>query len=182
MANVLYFIALVPPQEIEEEVKSLKEEIKEKYHSQKALKLPAHITLQKPFHMTEEDEPKLLRAMERAIKAQDEFTIKLKDFGAFPPRVIYVAVENEDSVKTLYENLAEELKKTSLLSEKEVMSKLHPHITIATRDLGKKQFHKAWEEFRNRHFQSIFTADELTLFKHNGKSWDVLKVLKFPSS
>ena len=45
----LYFIALIPPDEIREEVKSLKEEMSARFRSSHALKSPAHITLQMPF-------------------------------------------------------------------------------------------------------------------------------------
>jgi 2'-5' RNA ligase len=47
----------------------------------------------------------------------------------------------------------------------------HPHITIAFRDLKKAIFNEAWDYYSNRLFQEEFTAESVTLLKHNGQFW-----------
>jgi len=64
-------------------------------------------------------------------------------------------------------------------SRKEMMEEIHPHMTIATRDLSKKMFHKAWPEFKDREFKASFTADSLHLLKHSGKQWEFFREFSF---
>lgn len=54
----------------------------------------------------------------------------------------------------------------------------NPHITVAFRDLKKPTFHKIWDDVKNREFMETFLADNITIFKHNGKSWEIFKELK----
>ena len=49
MSESLYFIAVLPSEEIHEEITVLKHEIAEKYESKHALRSPPHITLHMPF-------------------------------------------------------------------------------------------------------------------------------------
>ena len=65
----LYFLAIIPPEEICKRVKSLKQEIAEKYKAKNALKLPAHITLQIPFQLSESEENKFIDILEDFVKA-----------------------------------------------------------------------------------------------------------------
>jgi 2'-5' RNA ligase len=54
----------------------------------------------------------------------------------------------------------------------------HPHFTFAFRDLKKSKFPEAWEHFKDRAINVAMEIGELTLLKHNGKSWDVYQ--QFP--
>ena len=51
-----YFIALVPESPLRDEVDDFKREIKDRFGAAHALKSPAHITLQMPFHWLESEE------------------------------------------------------------------------------------------------------------------------------
>ncbi|MDT0688395.1 2'-5' RNA ligase family protein [Salegentibacter sp. F188] len=169
----LYFIALVPDAELEKQVRELKEEIKEKYNSEKALRLPAHITLQIPFNMNEENEDVLTEALQQVANKADAQKLQLSGFGNFSGRVIYIDVSNPGPVVELHKKVQEALSAIIHIDKKK--SEIHPHITIATRDLSRKEFQKAWPEFKERMFKASFVANSFTLFKHNGKTWDVLK-------
>lgn len=169
----LYFIALVPPIPLQEKIKSIKEEIAEKYHARHALKLPAHITLRIPFKKTEGEEKDLVTVLEKFVEQEISFEIDLFGFGSFPPRVLFVNVANQEPVIELHNRLQKTFEQyTGEIQERQ---NFHPHITLATRDLARDEFRKAWSELKIRHFEDSWHVDHLTLFKHNGKKWDVLK-------
>ena len=55
----------------------------------------------------------------------------------------------------------------------------HPHITIATRDLHKKDFHDAWPMFEKEKFNAEWEANGLSLLRHNRTNWDVIHTCNF---
>lgn len=179
MQKPLYFIALVPEPEIRDQVRDLKEEMKERFGAKHALKSPAHITLQKPFRRPEDMEAEIVQELEKLASKQQPFTVPLKDFGAFPPRVIFVKAENHDPVQQLHENLKKVLSDQFDFTPKEIQTEVHPHMTIATRDLSKSAFHKAWPKFEQRAYEAAFHVKSLFLLKHNSKSWDIYKEFSF---
>lgn len=180
MASNLYLIALVPHEELSERVRNLKLEMKERFNASHALKAPAHITLQMPFRRDEDDEePQLIRELTSFAGGQNSFEVTLDGFDAFPPRVLFLKVENHEPLANLHSRLQRHLKTELNFPDKELMDRFHPHMTIATRDLSKKMFHKAWPEFKEREFRALFTAHAIGLLKHNGKHWDLYRTFSF---
>lgn len=176
----LYFIALVPEEELNGKIKDLKEEIAARHNASHALKLPAHITLLPPFKMNKKEEDLLLMTLDRTSCRLSPFKIELLGFGSFPPRVIFVKIKDPHPVRSLYNELQEELR--TLIAEEYLETRdFHPHITIATKDLVKKNYKNAWKEFRKRDFSENFMATRLSLFRHNGKSWEIQKEFNFSS-
>lgn len=175
-SKALYFAALIPPKHVKEEILQLKLEIKEKFNAAHALKLPAHITILPPFWLEENRESDLLKMLENQAQAQSVFFVELKDFGHFGQRVIYVKVVDHELVKEVYAHFSPLLE--NFLSHFSASS-IHPHITLATRDLNRGDFQEAWKEFKNRSYSNSFPANSLFILKHNGKSWDVLKEFNF---
>ncbi len=171
----LYFIAIVPPLGLKEKIRAYKEEIREKYHSRHALKLPAHVTLQAPFRMSEKKEPDLFALLEEVGEEYHPFPVELSGFGSFPPRVIFIEIKDHNPLKELHRRLEKKIDEKIGLGEREKMGKFHPHITMATRDLDKQNFRKAWADFKIRTFSDSFTARNFTLLKHNGKNWEVYR-------
>lgn len=179
MSKELYLIALVPHEDLRKEVRKLKLEMKERFNASHALKAPAHITLQMPFRRDEAFEKMLISELEYFASGQHAFNITLNGFDAFPPRVIFIKIENHRPAEDLHSELQNILKESLGFTEKVLMSRFHPHLTIATRDLSKKMFHKAWPEFKEREFKASFTADRLHLLKHNGKHWELFREFSF---
>lgn len=168
--KALYFVALLPPSAIREEILKMKLNIKEKFGVAHALKLPAHITLIPPVWLKKEQEMTFFNAIHETTQRHGEFEVELKGFGHFGKKVIFIEVVNHEPVKELHQKLLHFLK--DFLPEDEKRN-LHPHVTLATRDL-KEKFSEVWTEISNHHCHSVFTADSVTLFRHNGKSWDVM--------
>jgi 2'-5' RNA ligase len=175
----LYFIALVPDIQLRENIKKIKQEVCEKYNSCHALKSPAHITLQKPFKRTGDEEQTIIHAIRQTANIQEPFEISLTGYGTFPPKVIYINAQPVDFIGQLHSNLKNHLIEGAHFTDKELSHKIMPHITIAHRDLKPDMFKKAWGEFKNFPFEAKFKAKSIFLLKHNGKNWDINRELKF---
>ncbi|MFD1095449.1 2'-5' RNA ligase family protein [Salegentibacter chungangensis] len=171
----LYFIALLPPAKIRKEIEAFKKELKESYRIKHALKLPAHITLQIPFRMQEKKEPVLIRNLLKFAKDKRSFQVSLSGFGKFSQNVIFVKVSEHRPVIDLFEDLQSNLAQILDLKNHEKAARIHPHITIASRDLKTEVFPEIWAVFKDRNYQSSFRADSIHLFRHNGKTWDILR-------
>ncbi len=179
MSKKLYLIALVPTREIRGEVKQLKLELKKDYNASHALKIPAHITLQMPFTRKASEEEHIIETLQRFAGEQTPFKINLDGFNSFPPRVLFINIVNHQPIRELSQKLNSTLIDSKLVSENRVNNDLHPHMTIATRDLEEQDYHKAWDEFQDREYKNSFTAKSLFLLKHNGKNWDIFREFEF---
>ncbi len=172
---------MIPGEKIREEVRGLKEEFKERYGSKHALKSPAHITLQRPFRRAGNEEEKIVKTLEEFSQDQEQFEVELSGFDCFEPRVIFIKVNDHKKIQNLHLRLNQVLLKDLNFAEKEINTKIHPHITIATRDLDKIKFYRALDEFKDKEFEADFKVKSLFLLKHNGKFWDIYKEFSFYS-
>ena len=168
----LYFIALLPPTPLLEEIDVLKHHFKEAYGSKAALNSPPHLTLHMPFQWKEEKETKLIDALSSFSKGQHRFKIHLENFGCFEPRVIFITVRANPGLDLLQKNLHQFSKqKLNLFNARYKDLPFHPHVTLAFRDLKKQKFFSAWEEFKVKKFSHEFVPDKITLLKHDGQRW-----------
>ncbi len=175
----LYFLALIPPQALRTRVKRLKEDIRDRFGAKHALKSPAHITLQMPFWWDEREEPRLLSTLGAAAAKEHAFHIELDGFDSFAPRVIFVRIANPNSIITLHQRLLPTLRSTLDIPPPYRGDGLHPHMTIATRDLRKAAFHEARAHYRTAPFEASFSTSAIWLLKHSGKHWDMHQALSF---
>lgn len=177
-----YFIATVPETPLSDEVNALREYVGERYESSAALRSPPHITLHMPFRWREDREAQLVSTLSEFIKAGsfDEFTIALRDFGAFAPHVIFVGVVPNEALNNLQHALVLFCRqKLNLFNADYKDRPYHPHVTIAFRDLKKAQFLEAWREFETRKFKADFVARGISLLKHDGHRWEVIHTIGF---
>jgi len=178
----LYLIALIPHIELREQIKALKDEMKERFNAKHALKSPAHITLQMPFRYSNADEPHLIETLQKFAENQHAFSLNLSGFDCFSPRVIFVKVTEYEPMVLLHSKLKTVLSKKMDFEENAITQDIHPHMTIATRDLSVSNFKKAWKEYEKKEFEASFLSKSLFLLKHNGKSWDIYKEFFFKNS
>lgn len=173
----MYFVAALPDEELQNEVQQIKREIAEKYGSKAALKSPPHITLYMPFWWKQEKEEELFTALQNAALQHSTIKVHFENFEAFKPRVIFINVKESDELAALRKDVINNFKKELNIYDKGFEERpFHPHMTVAFRDLKKPMFFKAWdEEFKERLFTGSSDITDLTLLKHNGKSWDVYK-------
>ena len=178
----LYFIALVPGEPVYSEIWQLKEEINDRFASKAALRSPPHITLHMPFKWRETKEDLLFSALEAVANRHQPFTLKLHDFGAFEPRVIYVNVEEVKALGQLQKEIAKTAAADWHIYPLQGGRPFKPHLTIAFRDLKKAKFYEAWTEFKSRQYENSMLVTHLSLLKHNGKNWEVYRKFELSSA
>src|SRR5882672_7021636 len=82
-----YFVAIVPPTPLLEEINEMKFFVEANYDSRAALRSPPHITMHMPFEWKPAKEQELIRQLDRFASACEPVSIDLDGFGSFPPRV-----------------------------------------------------------------------------------------------
>ncbi len=175
----LYFITLIPPENIRKEVELIKKEIKNNYGIKHALKLPAHITIQIPFRMHQSKEKKLFKKLREFSAHRHSWNTKLDGFGRFAKNVIFIKIQEHQPFVQIHKDLQEMMLGFLDLKSHEISAKIHPHITIAARDLKRSHFPGIWEDFKDKSYSASFSVQDIYLFKHNGENWDLLKVFSF---
>ena len=181
--NQLYFIALIPPSPLKDEIQELKLEVKAKFNSSHSLNAPPHITLLSPFRLENEQTEKLDKFLQDFTQKITPFEVTLNDFYTFPPRVIFIDVDQSSELIKTQEKLEELARSHSdLFNYNYAERPFHPHVTLAFKDLSKSNFYKAWDEFKDRGFEATFTADALHLLKHTGEKWKVIHTFSLGGS
>jgi 2'-5' RNA ligase len=175
----LYFIALIPHESLRDQIRSLKERMRNKYGASHALKSTAHITLQMPFKRSSGDEDMISQALMKLAAGEKSFNINLDGFGAFAPRVIFIKISEPDPIIALHSRLKDLLLAELHFSQEEILKEVQPHITVATRDLTKTAFREAWPELKDEEFRASFDVHSIFLLKHNGRSWDIFGEFNF---
>ena len=175
----LYFIAIIPPDEICEAVTNVKQEFAHRFKSSKALKVIPHITLKAPFKFSPEDHTTLLRWFALTPASVHPFRQELKNFGSFANKrnpVIFIEPVMNESLAVLQKNVINHFIKAfgkNQVAQNEF--KFNPHMTVAYRDLLFPQFKIAWEEYETKKFEAIFEVSSFHLLQHDGKKWNSIK-------
>ncbi|MDQ3552154.1 MAG: 2'-5' RNA ligase family protein, partial [Bacteroidota bacterium] len=169
----MYFVAVVLPPDLNEKIFVWKQYMFQQYKCAVGLKSPAHITIIPPFWMHPEKEKDFIKNIDNLSAQISQFIIETNDFSAFKPRTIFIAVKENLHLVEL------KRKATEFFEEKDYNIKpenrsFHPHITIATRDLYKKDFHETWNLFQNKKFMEEWQTNGLSILHHNKKNWDVI--------
>jgi len=177
----MYFIAQVLPPHLNEQVLQWKWLMQERYGCKVALKSPAHITLVPPFWLDEQFEAALVQDTNTVVAGVAAFTIITNGFSAFKPRTIFIAVEPNAHLDALKKKVDDFFAGKEAYKVKLDRRPFHPHITIATRDLHKKTFAEAWPLFETKAFKEEWTADSISVLRHNKKNWEVFHMATFIS-
>ena len=175
----MYFIAIVAPGEINQQVLKWKNYFKDHFECTVALKSPTHITLLPPFWMKEELENDLINSISEFSITKNKFEITLQNFAAFSPKVIFVDVVKNEILNGLYRSFADFIISQNKFPIKKEDRPFHPHVTLATRDLYKKAFQEAWDIFSKKKYEALWIVSGLSLLRHNKKNWDVIYTSQF---
>jgi 2'-5' RNA ligase len=177
--NQKYFIAIIPSEPVFSEIEKVKLEISQKYNNKSSLRSPAHITLHMPFEMKEEKENILIEKIS-SFKFSSSFSVQLKDYSCFEPKVIFIDVIRNETLNTFQKELVFHVKSNlNIFNQYEDKRAYHPHVTIAFRDLKKSDFYSANEEYKTKNFSAEFKVNSFFLLKHTGKIWLPLKEFSF---
>lgn len=175
-----FFVALLPPQNIQAVVNEIKQQFADQYDSRAAQKSPPHITLQPPFEWPINELALLAERLGEFAATIAPFSITLDGFAAFPPRVIYVDVRKSPELLDLQKTLTTFMEGAlSIVDEKSKSRPFAPHMTVAFRDLTKQNFRVAWPEFQERSLYYEFLVADLTLLIHDGQRWNICQQFPF---
>jgi 2'-5' RNA ligase len=167
-----FFVALLPPQDIQDYANEIKQYFADNYASRHAQKSPPHITLQPPFEWENNNLSTLETSLREFASQQQSISVTLNGFAAFAPRVIYINVVRSPELLSLQANLASQMETNlQIIDQVGKQRPFAPHMTVAFRDLTKQNFQAAWPEFAQRQLHFEFTANKLTLLIHDGRSW-----------
>ncbi|MBD0335455.1 MAG: 2'-5' RNA ligase family protein [Cyanobacteria bacterium Co-bin13] len=175
-----FFVALLPPKDVQAEATAVKTYFRDHYQSQAALRSPPHVTLQPPFEWAREDCDRLWQTLAAFAQQQPPVPMTLSGFSAFAPRVIFINVVKTPELMALQPALMNYLADTlSIVDARSRNRPFAPHLTVAFRDLKPGAFRRAWPEFEQRSFQAKFTVPELTLLIHDGQRWQIAQNFPF---
>lgn len=177
-AQNLYFVAIIPPQNIREEVTAIKRDFAEHYNSHKALRVIPHITLKAPFKLYASAHTQLLNWFGEIPASIDPFMIELKNFGAFANKdkpVIFINPIVNDYLIQLQSTIIRDFEKhypqipVSFLEHH-----FKPHMTIAYRDLEPDAYERAWEIYKGKEYKAAFEVSDFCLLQHDSKQWNLI--------
>ena len=174
----LFFIAIIAPDDVAAEINIFKHDIRDNYSSKAALKTMPHITLKAPFKLSFGEREGLLDWFSKLPIALQSFPVVIKNFGCFNNRhnkVIYVKPVMSDKLAELQSavisNFTAAYPKVNMSTHEHQFS---PHMTIGYRDLTPENFDKAWAAYSDKHYQSAFLCQSISLLQHNGMKWEVV--------
>lgn len=169
-----FFIAILPPQHIQEYANEIKQYFADNYASRGAQNSPPHITLKPPFLLEKEQVSILEMFLVNFAQKQNSLPITLDGFAAFPPRVVYMNVIKNQALLKLQSDLINDVENNLGITAKGANNHTFtPHLTVARRDLKKSDFYTAWDDFKQRQVYFEFVAENITLLLHDGKKWNV---------
>ena len=176
----LYFMAIVPPPDLERKISQERIDFSEKFHCKAALKPPVHITLDTLFKVTDDLMSNSITTLEQFFIAQPPFELEARNYGFFENKhypVVFIDVVKKDEIRELNSGLSRLLKQLFSLAEGNG-TPYHPHFTIGYRDLSPDIFPHAKRTYSDRKFNAQFNVDRVCLFKHNSVHWEMHK--EFP--
>lgn len=174
-AKQKYFLAIIPPEPVFSQAETIKKDVSVKYNNKSALRSPAHITLHMPFEWELKKESLLIDALNK-FKFNQNLTLRLKNYGCFEPKVVFIDVERNQVLNDLQKSLIQHVKtELGIFNESDNLRAYHPHLTIAFRDLKKSDFYLMMEEYRTKQFDAEFTTHQYCLLKHTGKIWEIFR-------
>lgn len=179
----LYYICIVPPENISAEIVGMQMQMAENYQSKSALRSPPHITLHMPFRWKPEKEERLFLSLEEFCKEKQAISVKIDGFGAFPPRVIYANVPAELPLIQLQKDLARHCKQQlQLFNSNYRDSPYHPHMTLAFRDLKAEAFKEAYAGLKHQTYSRNWECQHICLMKNMDKRWHIYRVFELAKS
>lgn len=181
MSQARFFIALLPPQSIQDYASEVIQELSDR-HRTGVSKAPPHITVQPPFEWSLSQQTALEDCLSTFAIQQSAVPIQLLGFGSFPPRVLYINVLKTPELLTLQANLSTTLESQLAIADPKKHRPFAPHLTVASRNMTRSTFQQAWTELQTRSVEFEFVSDRLTLLIHTGQQWQIQQDFCFAKS
>ena len=168
----LYFIALLPPADLREEIHEIRMECSGKFGVYKALRPPVHITLYPPFRFEESYEKKLVQVIRQRTRDLASFPQVIENFGHFRKEVVFIKALTSPGLIKLQQTITGVFQTKG--PDRFQSSEYHPHLTVAYRDVSPEKFKQIWAEYKDRQFSASFRAEGFSLLKHDKTSWNII--------
>jgi 2'-5' RNA ligase len=182
--EILFFIAILPPEDVMAEVTTFKENMRDNYGSKTALKVMPHITLKAPFKVPAEEHEQIVDWFRNIPANTEPFPITLENFGSFDNKhnkVIYVNPLVTEQMAGLQKNIINSFAKNfPKINMSTYEHEFKPHMTIAYRDLTDENYQIAWGIYKDKHYSATFMCNSFCLLQHNGLRWEVIQEHHLP--
>ncbi|WP_153799323.1 2'-5' RNA ligase family protein [Foetidibacter luteolus] len=174
----LYFIAVIPPDDISADIDRFKHDFATRFSSKAALKVMPHITVKSPFKLAASGHDEVLSWFRQLNITVAPFEITLENFGSFVNKnkpVIFVQPLASEPLAALQKEMIASFRK-AYPSIPVMWPEWHfnPHITIAYRDLELDKFNQAWNEYQLKQYSATFEVEDIFLLQHNGRQWKII--------
>lgn len=179
MSKQLYYIAIVCPPFVDEEVHTHKVYMRDRFGCKAALKSPAHITLVPSFLMEKRLEDDLVETLTAFKPAVEPLDLELRGFDHFGSAVIFVPVAPNEGLTALKALLEEHLAAHPSLGIRHDSKAFYAHVTIANRDLSETDFPAAWAHFGPLSYEASFKASSFSLLQLEGAHWEVVHTFEW---
>jgi 2'-5' RNA ligase len=170
----LWFVAIIPPEEIFGQIRSIQQEIADRFGPRRILKIPVHLTIEAPFRHENGAGTPLDFLLRDFFAAKTRFSLELRNFGSFRQDVVFIQVEPSLPLLEIQSQLGVFLRtETSTIRGEPWHGGYTPHITVANRDVTPEAHQRVWREFKTRKFYAAFDVTEIVLLRHDEKLWQV---------
>lgn len=166
-----YFLAILPPGELMEEVQALKLKLKEEFGTKFALKSPAHITLKMPFVYDQNRLERLEESLKGFLVNHSGFEIGIKGVSHFRKKVVFLKVEAPEALFHLQKELKTHLRRNLHLVEELSDKNYHPHMTVAYQDLKKGSFDDLRKRVEEGSISSKFHVGGICVLRKDESIW-----------
>ena len=92
---------------------------------------------------------------------------------------LFVDVAKNDEFEMLCKELKILFNQQKIIKQRVEKHYFVPHITIANKDIKKRDFKVAWENFKEREYQREFSLKSLVVLKLIEKQWTVMNEIQF---
>jgi len=171
----IYFVAIIPPVEICDQINAIKQNFKERFESQHALRLIPHITLKSPFSTDHQQVMDWFQNIKLNIHPFRQLLVNFNCFANKRNPVIFIEPELNEALKQLQRSIVQGFKSAfPLIQVPQNELQFHPHITVGYRDLSFQHFETAWELYKNKQFSATFLVENFCLLQHDKKQWNII--------
>lgn len=166
----LYYIALIPDQNLSQPCLEYKLMAKELFQTQATLRSIAHITLVAPFKADTIAIEQIKHSLNAVAKQSAELNLTLNGWNYFEERTVYLGCESHPQLTQLYHECQNKVGKIVQIHQE---AEFIPHISIINRDLPKRNFIAAWSYFSTQFHPTQTTCSQLVIFKYSPEKWQI---------
>ena len=172
-------LAILPPKHISDQIIGFQKELEVKFGAVHVQKVLPHITVIPPFDCEEQLAKDFIENLKGFLSSFDKkHLIHLDDFQQFDMKTLIVDVAKNVPFERWCKEIKLFFNSQKIIKQRQEKHFFVPHITIANKDIKKRDLKLAWAEFKARKFQETFLLETLTLLKleDNWREKDAIKL------